>query len=73
MDADTLSHIPKGEYDQHIEADSVCALISQAVQGTTLMEAYSCNVWVTETLDMQKDPKAMLIKDWAITQNKTLQ
>ena len=70
MDADALSHIPKGEYNQHIEADSVCALISQAVQSTTLMEAYSCNVWVTETLDMQKDPKAMLAKYWVITQNK---
>ena len=70
VDADALSHIPKEEYHQHIEADSVCALISQAIQGTTLMKAYSCNVQITETLDMQKDPKAMSVKDWIITQNK---
>ena len=38
------SHIPMGEYDQSIEAELVCALISQAIQGTTLIEAYSCNV-----------------------------
>ena len=44
VDADALSQIPKGEDDQHIEVDSVCALISQAVQGITLMKAYSCNV-----------------------------
>ena len=44
MDADALSCIPKGEYDQCIEVESVHALISQAVQGTILMEAYSCNV-----------------------------
>ena len=44
VEADALSHIPKGAYDQCIEAESVHALISQAVQGTTLMEAYSCNV-----------------------------
>ena len=52
MDADALSYIPKGEYDQHIKKDSVHALICQSVQGTTVMEAYSCNVQVTETLDM---------------------
>ena len=44
VDSDALSHIPKGEHDQHIEVDSVQALISQAAQGTTLMEAYSCNI-----------------------------
>ena len=41
-----------GEHDQHIEADTVSALISQVVQGTTLIEAYSCNIQITETLDM---------------------
>ena len=70
MDVDALSYIPKGEHDQHIEADSVCALISQAVQGITLIEAYSYNVGVTDTLDMQKDSKAMSVKDWIITQSK---
>ena len=70
VDADALSHNPKGEYGQCIEADSVCALIYQTVQGTTLMEAYSCNVWVTENLDMEKDPKAMPVKDWVITWTK---
>ena len=52
VDADTPSHIPKGEHDQYMEANSVHALISQQAQGTTLMEAYSCTIWVTETLDM---------------------
>ena len=28
VDVDALSHIPKGEHNQHIEADSVCSLIS---------------------------------------------
>ena len=44
VDVDALSHIPKGEHDQHIEVHLVHALISQVVQGTILMEAYSCNV-----------------------------
>ena len=44
VDVDALSHIPKGEFDQHIEAGSVHALISKAVWGITLMEAYYCNV-----------------------------
>ena len=70
MDTDFLSHILKGEYDQGIEAESVCALFSQEVQGTTLIEAYSCNVWVTETLDRTEDPKAMSEKDWIIAQNR---
>ena len=60
----------KGEHDQHMEADLVHALISQAGQGTTLMEAYSCNIQFTETLDVQKDPRAMLVKDWVITKSK---
>ena len=70
VDADALSCNPKIEYDQHIEADSLCVPIYQPVQGSTLMEAYSCNVQVTETLDMWEDPKAMLIKDWIIAQSK---
>ena len=44
MDADVLSLILKGEHDQHIEADSVHAPISQVAQGTTLIGAYSCNI-----------------------------
>ena len=36
VDADALSHILKGEYGQHIKADSVHSLISQAVQGNTV-------------------------------------
>ena len=53
VDADALSHIPRGEHDQHIEADSVYVLISQAEHGTTLMEDCSCNIWVTEILDVK--------------------
>ena len=50
VDVDALSHNPVGEHDQHIEADSVHAQISEVALGTTLMEAYSCNISVTETL-----------------------
>ena len=70
VDVDTLSHIWKGEHDQHIEADSVHALISQMTQGTTLIEAYSCNIQVPGTLDLQKHPKAMSVVDWVVAQSK---
>ena len=55
VDVDALSHTLRGEHNQHIEADSVCVLISQTAQGTTLTEACSWNIGVTETLDIQKD------------------
>ena len=55
VDADILSYVAREEHNKHIEANSVCALISQ---GTIIIEAYSCNIQVTETSDMQKDPKA---------------
>ena len=58
-----LSPTFQGEACQHIEADPVCALILQMAQGTTLMEAYSCNIQVTEILDVQKDPNMMLVED----------
>ena len=35
-----------------------------------MMEAYSYNIWVTETLDVQKDPKVMLVEDCVVVQNK---
>ena len=44
VDMNTLSCILKGRHDQYMEANLVHALISQAAQGTTLMEAYSCNI-----------------------------
>ena len=65
-----LSPTSQGEHNQHIEADSVCALISQVAQGTTLIEAYSCNIQVIEALDMQKDPKAMLVENWTVAKSK---
>ena len=34
------------------------------------MEAYFCNIWVTETLDVQKDPKVILVEDWVVDQSK---
>ena len=70
VDANALSHILRGKHNHHIEAKSVLALISQVAQGTTLIEAYSCNIQVTETLDMQKDPKAMLLEDWIVAQSQ---
>ena len=52
VDADALSHIPREKHDQHIEADTIHALISYVAQCTTLIEAYSCNIHVTETFDL---------------------
>ena len=72
VDADVLSHILRKEHNQHIEADPVHALISHVAQCTTLIKAYSCNILVTETLDIQNDPKAMLLGDWIIGQHQTL-
>ena len=40
------------------------------MQGTLLIEAYSCNVWVNETLDIQKDPKVILVADWVVVKSK---
>ena len=62
VDIDAISYIPKEEHDQHMEADLLYALISQAAHDTSLMEAYSYNSQVTETLDMQKDPKVMSVR-----------
>ena len=70
VDVDALSHILMEEHNQHIEADSVHALISQVAQGTTFTEAYSCIIQVTETLDKQKEPKAMSLEDWIIAHSK---
>ena len=70
VDADTLSNILRKEPDQHIEADSAHALISHVTQGTTLIESYSCNIQVTETLDMQPDPKAMQLRDCIVAQSQ---
>ena len=50
--AEALSQIPRGEHDQHIEADSDHALISQVAQGATLLEVYSCKIWATKALDI---------------------
>ena len=58
VDADALSHIPMGDHNQHIDADSVHALISQAAQGTTLIGAYFCNMQVTQTLRYTEGPKS---------------
>ena len=44
--------------------------MSQVVQGTTLMEASSFNIQVTETLAIQNDPKAVLIEDLVVAQSK---
>ena len=66
VDGDALSHIPREDHDQHIEADTVWALISNVTQGTTLIGTYSYNIQVTKTLNMQKDPKVMSQKDWII-------
>ena len=64
VDVDALSHILREGHDQHIKAVAVHALISQAVKGTTPIEAYSCNIQVTEMLVMQKDPKATSLENW---------
>ena len=58
------------EQDQHIEADAIHALILHVAQNTTLIEAYSSNLQVTETLDIQENPKAMLLEDWIMAQSQ---
>ena len=63
VNVDTLSHILGKQNIQHINTDTVCVLISHVVQDTTCIQAYSSNIIVTETLDMQKDPKAMSLED----------
>ena len=59
----------EGEHNQHIEADLVCALISQVAQGTILIDVYSCNIHIIETLNIWKDPKPMLVENWIVAQN----
>ena len=51
-DADTLSRIPWKDHHWHIEAKSLQTITSNATSSTTIVEAYSCNIQVTETLDM---------------------
>ena len=70
VNADAVSHIQWEDYDWHIEDDTVQTLISNATQGTALIEAYSCNIQATETLDMQKDSKVMSQKDWIIAKSQ---
>ena len=54
-----MSHILWGDSDWYIEADTVQVLIFNVTHDTTLIEEYSCNKQVTETLYMQKDPRVM--------------
>ena len=63
VDVDALFYILWDDYDWHIEADTVQVLIF------ILMEVYSCNIQVNESSDIQKDPKAILQKDWNIAQS----
>ena len=70
VEVGALSHIPWENHDQHIDADRVQGLISNVTQGITLIEVCACNIQITETLDMHKDPKAMSQKDWIIAQSQ---
>ena len=67
---DALSHIPWEDYYWHIEADTIQALIFKVTLGATLIEVYSCNIQVTETSDIQKDPKVISQKDWITAQSQ---
>ena len=44
VDMDALHHILWDDHDQHLVADIVQKVISNAMQGTTLIEVYSCNI-----------------------------
>ena len=70
VDADALSCIMWGDHDQHIKAEMVQAIISNAIQVSIIVEAYSSNVQVTVPVDMQGDPEAMSLKDWIIAQSQ---
>ena len=43
VDVDVLSHIPSEDNDQHINADTVQVIILNVIQGTALVEVYSCS------------------------------
>ena len=45
--ADALSRVLWEKHDQCIEAELAQAIISNVLQGTALVEAYSCHIWVT--------------------------
>ena len=70
VDADALSQILWEDHNQYIKTDMIQVIISNAIQGTTLVEAYYCNIQDTETLDMQQDPNAMLLNNWTIAQSQ---
>ena len=40
------------------------------MQGTTLIDTYSCNILVILTLDIQKLQKVMLAEDWIVVQSE---
>ena len=54
VDVDALSHIPLKDQDQYSEADMVWALNSNVTNCTILIETYSCNIQVTETLHIER-------------------
>ena len=68
-DADALTHIPWEDHDQYIETDMVQVIIPSVIKGSTFVEVFSCNIQVTETLDMQEDSITMLLKEWITTQS----
>ena len=65
----SLTH-SEGEHDQHIEADSAHALISQVAWDSIPIDPYSFNIWVIEALDIPKDPKVMSAEDMVVAQSK---
>ena len=69
MDTEALPRIPWDEHEQHIEAGLVQAIILNAINNITLVEAYSCHNQVTETMDTPANPKPMTLKEWIITQS----
>ena len=40
VNVDTLSHILQMDHDQHIETDMVQVIVSNSIQGATLVETF---------------------------------
>ena len=70
-DADALSRIPWEYHDWHIKVESVWAIILNATSGTTMVEVYSCNIQVTDTMNTAHNPKIMSFRDWVVAQSQS--
>ena len=67
-DIDTLSRNPLEDHDWHIGIELVQVIISNTTNDTTMVEAYSCNIQVTKTMDTAHNPKTMSFSGLVVAQ-----